>query len=48
MVEVMRLDGAGATLGDEEIAVAETDDRIAQSPAPAAEMPMDRGDPTSS
>lgn len=48
MVEVMRLDGAGATLGDEEIAVAETDDRIAQSPVPAAEMPMDRGDPTSS
>lgn len=46
MVEVMRLDWAGATQGDEE--VAETDDRTAQSPVPAAEMPMDRGDPTSS
>lgn len=46
MVEVMRLDEAGATQGEEE--VAETDDRIAQTPLPAAEMPMDRGDPTSS
>lgn len=46
MVEVMRLDEAGATQGEEE--VAETDDRIAHTPPPAAEMPMDLGDSTSS
>lgn len=53
MVEVMRLDDTGAAQGEERDADAEkdvqdTDDRIARTPRPAAEMTMRREDPASS
>ena len=53
MVEVMRLDDTGAAQGEEgdvdaEKDVQDTDDRIALTPRPTAEMTMGRGDPASS